>query len=123
MWSLCGLCGIYVESMWSLCGVHVDFIWNVGECKIQVKSNATKRPRATNAEDLFAKEQRTHLRDAMKLQRDKLGVSSLTKEENLALYRSVKADTYNNLPSLDKEIWEAHAGKYNEDIKDLPSLE
>ena len=34
-WSLCGLCGIYVESMWSLCGVHVDFIWNVGECKIQ----------------------------------------------------------------------------------------
>jgi hypothetical protein len=87
------------------------------------KSNATKRPRATNAEDLFAKEQRTQLRDAMKLQRDKLGVSSLTKEENLALYRSVKADTYNSLLSSDKEIWEARAGKYNEEIKDLPSLE
>jgi hypothetical protein len=32
----------------------------------------------------------------------------------------VNADTYNNQPSLDKEIWEAHAGKYKDKIKDIP---
>ena len=41
-WNVCGLCGVYVESMWSLCGVYVDYCgihvdskWNVAQCKIQ----------------------------------------------------------------------------------------
>jgi hypothetical protein len=76
-----------------------------------------------NAEDLFAKDQSTELRNAIKQLRDTTPSATYPKEENLALYRSVKADTYSKLSASEKEKWEALANKHNERIQHLPPME
>ena len=87
------------------------------------KATATKRPRITHTEDLFAKSHRAQLRGAIKLLRDESVSPSHTGEENLAFYRIVKADAYSALPESDKVKWQAQAAEHNERIKHLPSME
>jgi hypothetical protein len=84
---------------------------------------ATKRPRSTNAEQLFAKDQKTQIRDAIKQRRDMSDSSSHTKEENLVLYRTVKSDAFLNLSASEKVKWEKLASEHNERIKQLPPIE
>jgi hypothetical protein len=86
------------------------------------KSTA-KRPRVINAEDLFAKNHSAQLRDAIKVLQDASGASSHTGEENLALYRTVKADAFSKLSDSDKEKWQGQAAEYNERAKHLPPIE
>ena len=80
-----------------------------------------KRPRATNAEDLFAKSLQAELRVAVSSQMQQEG--STTVGENLNIYRDVKKNTFNNLSDVDKARWRVLAEEHNEKIMAPPSAD
>jgi hypothetical protein len=84
---------------------------------------ATKRPRSTNAEQLFAKDQKMQICNAIKERRDMSDSSSHTKEENLVLYRTVKSDAFFSLSASDKIKWEKLVSEHNGRIKQQPPIE
>lgn len=84
-------------------------------------ANVEKRPRATNAEALFAKSREVELREATKLKQEAEGVD--TPGHNLVIYRDIKKNAYANLPAAEKEKWEALADEHNKTIKLPPSAD
>jgi len=80
-----------------------------------------KKPRATNAETLFAKSCEADLRAATSSQLESEGDE--TPGHNLSIYGEVKKNTYIELSAVEKEKWERLAVEHNEKIKLPPSSE
>jgi hypothetical protein len=80
-----------------------------------------KKPRATNATDLFAKSHQDELRAAATSKMDEEG--SVIRGTNLVLYHDAKRDAYDALPGAEKAKWEALAKEHNDRIKEPPSIE
>jgi hypothetical protein len=105
------------------------FFTNQGKCSTSKGSlppprpkTATKRPRAINAEDMFAKSERSELLETIKELRDGSSSASHSGEENLALYRKAKADAFSKLSASEKEKWEILATEHNERGKKPPPM-
>ena len=80
-----------------------------------------KKPRATNAADLFAKSHQDELRAAATSKMDEEG--TVIRGTNLLLYHDAKRDAYGALPGAEKAKWEALAKERNDQIKEPPSTE
>lgn len=105
------------------------FFTNQGKCSTSKGSlppphlkTATKRPCAINAEDMFAKSERSELLETIKELRDGSSSASHSGEENLALYCKAKADAFSKLSTSEKEKWEILATEHNEHGKKPPPM-
>lgn len=80
-----------------------------------------KKPRATNAEDLFAKSLQAELRIAVDSKMQQEGSTMLG--ENLNIYRDVKKKAFDDLSNVEKARWRVLADEHNEKIKAPPSAD
>jgi hypothetical protein len=80
-----------------------------------------KKPRATNAEDLFAAEHRENINAALKLRLEQEDIG--TKGGNLILHRVVKQEMFAGLSEADQLKYKAAAEEYNRKIQQPPPLE
>jgi|SRR5882762_9095303 len=77
-----------------------------------VVTQPIKKPRATNATDLFAKSHQDELRAAATSKMDEEG--TVIRGVNLVLYHDAKRDAYAALPGAEKAKWEALAKEHND---------
>lgn len=80
-----------------------------------------KKPRATNAEDLFAKSLQTELCTAVESKMQQ--ASSTTFRDNLNVYHDVKKKAFDDLSDADKAHWRDLAEEHNKKIKASPSAD
>jgi ribosomal protein RSM22 (predicted rRNA methylase) len=78
----------------------------------------SKRPRAINSVDLFAKEHKTNITERMAEQQDKEG--GIPKQVNLTRYHKIKHELYDQLTEEEQRAYEAKAAKTNEGCKAQP---
>jgi hypothetical protein len=80
-----------------------------------------KKPRATNAEDLYAAEHRDDINSALKSRLEQEGLDP--KGGNLILYRVVKQTMFANLPEAEKLKYKVAAEEHNKKIQQPPPPE
>jgi hypothetical protein len=80
-----------------------------------------KKPRATNAQDLFAKSHQEELRAAVssKMKQD----GSTAPGTSLVVYRDAKQVAYSDLSEAERLKWETLAKEHNDKIKAPPSMD
>ena len=81
-----------------------------------------KKPRATNAEDLFAKNHKDDLRAAVSLKMEQDSGSAVP-GANLVMYHNSKKEAYRALSEPEKAKWEGLARAHNDNIKAPPSMD
>jgi hypothetical protein len=91
------------------------------QSKPAVFAQPIKKPRATNAEELFAKEHKLELRSNTSSKLEQGG--STTPGSNLVVYHSVKKEAYSDLSSDERAKWEQLAKEHNERIKEPPTMD
>ena len=79
---------------------------------------ASKRPRATNGANVFAKEHKVKITERMAEEQDQEG--GISKEVNLRRYQTIKQELYDQLPDEERRGYEAKAAKKNEASKAQP---
>lgn len=79
---------------------------------------ASKRPRATNGAEVFAKEHKEKITERMAEQKKQQG--GTPQQVNLTRYRTIKKELYNRLTDEGRCTYEAKAAKTNEARKALP---
>ena len=84
-------------------------------------AKAVKKPRAKNAEDMFAEEHQDDIREALKSRRLEEGMD--TKEGNLKLHRLVKKEMFFKLPVEDRNKYEKMSDDHKAKIKEAPPRE
>ena len=86
-----------------------------------IAAQPSKKPRATNAEGLFAKSHQEELRAATssKLEED----GSTAPGTNLVVYRDVKKEAYSDLSPEEKAKWQDLVKEHNDRIQQRPTAE
>ena len=91
------------------------------QSKPAVFAQTIKKPRATNAEELFMKEHKLELRSNTSSKLEQGG--STTHGSNLVMYHSVKKEAYSDLSSDKQAKWEQLAKEHNERIEEPPTMD
>jgi hypothetical protein len=82
---------------------------------------AVKKPRATNAQDIFAEDRRDDIRTAIKQKCTEEGVTA--KEGNLKFHRIIKNEMYSELSEEDRAKYDKLAAERNSKLDQPPSRE
>jgi hypothetical protein len=81
----------------------------------------SKKPRATNALEVFANARKEEVRAELKARLTSEGIGP--QEGNLKHHRIVKNELFSRLPSVERESFEHLATEYNKKIKGPPPVE
>lgn len=84
------------------------------------KSDKGKRPRATNAIEVFAAENKEIITQEMSKKR--VAEGSLSKDVNLADYVKIRKEVYEDLDDAAKAEYQLKAEKQNEKLKNGPDI-
>jgi hypothetical protein len=86
-------------------------------------TSPSKRPRATNGAEVFAKEHKVRITERMAEKQDQEGgtlIDEKTGAVNLMRYRTAKQELYDQLTDKERHAYEAKASETNEVLKALP---